>query len=157
MSRPYFFLDDTTWCVRRAKQIPKWKNFFFVCDIEVLYIGIFYIVISIPIIYGLRLFDDPNPGDIWTTGLIVFLAVLLMPAHIQPKQITFRFFAGFFLLVLLMLTSTYLAFFFNFLITPLYEKQIHTFDHLVNEHFLLAGAENTKTYLEKEKLVKYSI
>lgn len=54
----------------------------------------------------------------------------------------------------LAITSIFLAFYYNFVIQPRYEKQINTFDQITKSHYILAGDEQTKSYLMEHEMVK---
>lgn len=152
LSRPYFFRDDMTWCVRRANQIPTWKNIYYIANLDIIILGIFLMLVSIFFTYVLTSFEE-RPRDIWSSTLINIQATVLTPARFKPKRPMLRYFYAGGLLAMLAVTTTFLAFHYDFMMYPRYEKQIDTFNQLVNNNFLLAGEEQTKDYLVEQNLV----
>lgn len=151
-SRAYFFGADETWCVRRAKQIPFWKNVYYIASYEIVLLGIALQILCFFMAYGLSSFED-HPWDIWTSVLICYQALLLIPSPIKLTRGRNRCFFGASLLTLLATTTTFLAFYYKFMLQPRYENQIATFDQIVGKRFLLAGTTKTKDYLMQQNLV----
>lgn len=152
MSRPYFLQDDITWCVRRAQQLPAWKSINYIISIDVLVIGTILFVVVIFVAYALTSFEE-RPLDIWTSMLIVFRALISFSSEFNPKRGMLRLFFIGGLFTIMVVTTTFLAFYYGLVMQPKHGKQIQNFDELTNRKFALAGDKNTKIYLEKENLV----
>lgn len=154
MSQSYFFEDDATWCVRRAKRLSLWRRIYRLVTPEVALMTFIAIVAVALLLYAFASFED-RPCDIWTSMFTVYLGVMLLPFNYMPKRSMLRI--GFALCMLIMIAamSSYLAFAVDFMLRPTLEKQIDTFDQLVNNNFRLAGDKLTRIYLEERNLVKH--
>lgn len=149
---PYFFHDDTTWCVRQAEPIPAWMNFFYIVPPTVMVAGFVSLSAVVFFTYMFSSFED-HPPDIWSTIIINFQAVVLLPSQFNPKRLILRFFFGSALLAIIAATTTFMAFYYDFMLQPRYYKQIDSFDQLVTHKFLLAGEKHTKDYLLEQNTV----
>lgn len=152
--RPYFSQDDATLCVRRAKAIPIWKKFFYIASRNVIIAGIPMLLAVITLFYFHTSFEDKTL-DLWTCMLVTVRMILLFPSEFQPKHAILRQLFALALITEFACTSIFLAFYFDFIMTPKYEEQIHNFDQIINHNFLLSGDNNTKNYLLEENLVKH--
>lgn len=152
LSRPYFFEDDMTWCVRRAVQIPAWKSFFRIPTRDSVVAGSLLLFSSVITFYLLTTFED-HPRDIWISQLIVLEIVLLISFHFEPKHSMLRCISAIAQFSMMVTTNTFLAFFYKFLLEPRYEKPIDTFDRIATNNYRLAGDEYTKDYLMEHNLV----
>lgn len=151
-SQPYFFRDDMTWCVHRAKQIPSWMNIFYIVSLDVIVLAFVCFVLSSYLMYGLTAFED-RPMDIWKIFFLFAQGISLSPHRFDPKQIKLRIIYAIGLLIVLAITTTGLAFYYDFLLEPRYNPQIHTFNQIVNANYRLGGDKTMRVYLEKRKLV----
>lgn len=152
LSRSYFYEDDTTWCVHRAKQMPSWMNIFYIASLDIIILGIILLLSTIFFTYILSSFED-HPRDIWTSILINIQVVVLFPSRFKPKRWMLRFFFASGILLMLALTTIFLAFYNNFVLQPRYAKQIDTFDQIVKNKYRLAGDEYAKAYLMQRNAV----
>lgn len=151
-SRAYSFHDDLTWCVRPAQPLPMWMNVFQLCTVGVAIIAVILYIICVYLLYALTTFDD-RPVDIWKSTIIFLQAVVLVPVAYKPKRanLQLHFISGHFMA---MITNAMLvAFCMKFLLASRYEKQIQTFDQLVEHDFLIAGDDTAKNYLEENQMV----
>lgn len=115
LSRPYFFRDDTTWCVRRAKQIPAWKNVYYIVTRDMIIVGIILLMLCMLMIYLVTSFED-RQMDIWSSIIMNFQIIMLLPVHMDPKRSITRVLLGIGLLLVLATTTTFLAFYYNFML-----------------------------------------
>lgn len=152
LTRAYFFRDDTTWCVRQAKQIPSWMNIFYIATVDVNLLGVTLLIVSIFLTYLFTSFEE-HPEDIWKTLIMFLQVILLMSSPFKPKRRMLRLFHIAGLYAMLATTSIFLAFYYNFMLQPRYERQIDTFDQIVSNNFLLAGDEHTKEFLMQQNRV----
>lgn len=157
-SRPYFFEDDLTWCVRRAALVPPWKNYYYIMSLDLIIPGLFLMMFAIVLIYLLTTFEERSL-DIWTSCIGAMSMLILFPAHLYPRRSIQRFILGWFLFAALILTTTFLAFYYDFVMRTLRETQIETFKQIVANDFVLGGDENTKNYLiaQNQVIIQNSI
>lgn len=131
---------------------------YYIASIDIVILGVILLMASILFTYLWSPFDDqPKLSDIWTSILINIQVILLVPTNFYPNRGTIRCIFATALLASLATTTTFLAFYYNFILQPRYEKQIDTFAQLVNNHFLLAGSMKTKDYLVQQNLVNTEI
>lgn len=156
MLRSYFFEDDTTWCVRRAKRIPLWKRIYHILSADVVLMIIIAYVASVLLLYSFASFED-RPCDMWTSIHTMYQILMLVPFNFMPKRSILRLGLGWSMLVMIAATGTYLAFAVDYMMRPRLEKQIDTFDQLINNNFRLAGDKFTRNYLEERNLVKHKL
>lgn len=107
---------------------------------------------SIIFTYVFSSFEN-HPRDIWTSILINFQAVLLVSSRFNPNRPLLRAFFVVGLFVLLATTTTFLAFYYDFIIQSRYEKQIDTSEQIGENKLLLAGSTETKDYLMRQNLI----
>lgn len=152
LSRPYFFRDDSTWCVSRAKRIPIWKNIYYIASLDIIIAGMVLLLVAIGGLYAFTSLED-HPCDIWSSILIAIQVIVLFPCRFSPKRTILRtFFAGG-LFAMIATTTTFLAFYYDFILQPRHYKQIDNFDKLVSNNYLLTGDEHMRLYLMEQKLV----
>lgn len=117
VTRPYFFHDDTTWCVSQAKPIPAWMILFHIAPPTIMIMGFFSLSAVVLFTYMFSSFED-HPPDIWSTIHINGQAVVLLPSQFNPKRLPLRYFFGSALLVILAATTTFLAYYCDFMLQP---------------------------------------
>lgn len=144
-TQPYFFKDDLTWCVRHAKAIPAWNNLYYIASWDIIVIGLIAVCIGVIFIYSMAA-SEKHPVDIWTVITSSLQMIILFPADLFPKRMIARFFFAWYLITTLLMTTTFLAFYYNFIMRTLYETQINTFDRIVSNDLMLGGDKNKKLF-----------
>lgn len=79
--------------------------------------------------------------------------LLLLPTNLFPKKLITRVFMTWYLIAALLLISTFLAFYYDFMLRNLSEMQIETFDQITDHNLILGADENTKSYLIEQNQV----
>lgn len=114
--------------------------------------GLIAVFSSVIILYLLSTFEK-HPIDLWTSTISMLQMIILCPTQLFPMRLTLRFFQTWVLISTLSLTTTFLAFHYDFMMRTLFETQIDTFDRFVSNDLMLGGDENTKMYLLEQNLV----
>lgn len=151
-SRPYFFNDDLTWCVCRAKLMPTWKNFYYIVTWDANTVGLVASFLGVAVFFLLTTFEQKS-ADVWTSAISVFSMIILFLADFFPKRTITRFYLGWFSLGVLISTNTFLAFYYGFMLHPLHEKQIDTFAQIGDNNLVLGSDDNMRNYLIEQNQV----
>lgn len=138
-SSPYM-QDDLTWCVKRAKAIPRWKNIYYIPqDVETYVIGFIVYTLSIVSIYLLTAFED-KPLDFTLCNVYSIGCLAGFGYAYTPKKAATRFIVSIFFMSTFWMTQIYLSYLITYLRITLYENQIGTLGEITRKNFHLAGA-----------------
>lgn len=99
-------------------------------------------------------FED-DPKDIWTSIFSTIQVAILSVTTLNPKRSVNRFYFGLFLFTGQLVATTFLAFYYIFLMRSIYMQQIDTFEQIADKDFLLAGDGNTRDYLMEMNRVNF--
>lgn len=152
-SAPYF-QDDITWCVSRAKEIPRWKNIYYITqDVETYTWGAIMYIMTIICAYFLTTFEE-TPLDFFQCMILSVQTVTALTSTFRPKGLLMRFHYGQFLIIPFWLTQIFSAFLITFTPRILYEVQINSFEDITRNHFRLAGNGRVFDHLSIKNMVR---
>lgn len=152
-SAPYL-QDDITWCVSRAKEIPRWKNLYYITeDVETYTWGAIMYILTIICAFFLTTFEE-KPLDFFHCVILSVQTVTALTSTFQPKGILMRFHYCQFLIIPFWLTQIFSAFLITFAPRILYEIQIDSFEDITRSHFRLAGDAHVFDHLTFKNVVR---
>lgn len=140
-SNPYI-QDDLTWCVSRAKEIPRWMNVFYIPkDAQTYLSGILLLILTLFAAYFLTTFEE-KPLDFLYCIILTVQTIIAFPSIFNPKGILLRLHYALFLIIPFWLTQIYSAYLFTFISQVLSEHQIATCSEIADQRFRLTGDLN---------------
>lgn len=142
-----------TWCVSRAKTLPRWKNFYcIVQDTETYIIGITLLVLTLFGVYFLITFEK-KPRDIFYCMILTVQTLVAFTSTFNPKGSLLRFHYAQFLIIPFWLTQIVNATLVSFISRVIYEDQINSFDDITSNGHHLAGEPHALGYLSNKNVV----
>lgn len=136
---PPYIRDDFTWCVSGAKQIPRWKNIFYIPKDAQTYIsGILLLILTLFAVYLFSTFEE-NPFDFIYCMILTVQTMIGFTSTFKPKRILLRIHYALFLVIPFWLTQIFGAHLITFISRVLFEHQIATRTEIVDHGFRLAG------------------
>lgn len=153
---PPYIQDDFTWCVSGAKQIPRWKNIFYIPkDAQTYICGMVLLIMTL---FGLYLFSsfEEKPLDFIYCMILTVQTMIGFTSIFEPKRILLRIHYALFLVVPFWLTQIFSAHLITFISRVLFEHQIATWTEIVDHNFRLAGDISILDNLRFQNEVKFA-
>lgn len=151
-SNPYI-QDDLTWCVSRAKEIPRWMNVFYIPkDAQTYLSGIILLLLTLFAAYFLTTFEE-KPLDFLYCIILTVQTIIAFPSIFNPKGLLLRLHYALFLIIPFWLTQIYSAYLFTFISQVLFEHQIATRSEIADQRFRLTGDLNIIDHIRVKNAV----
>lgn len=153
MPTEFYTQDEITWCVARARPIPKWRSIFSMGQgIEVHICTWSALVITIILTFFLSTFER-RPFDAWKSMIYVFH--LFLNGYVTtPKTRAMKFFVIYFMFILMISYTMINASLIKYMTGVAFDKQINTFDELKNQNFHFVSQSSAMKYLNRANLVR---
>lgn len=153
-SAPYL-QDDLTWCVSWAKEIPRWKNIYYIPqDIQTYAWGAIMYIMTIFCAFFLTTFEE-KPLDFFCCVILSVQTLVGFASPFRPKGLLMRFHYGQFLIIPFWLTQIFSAFLITFVPRILYDEQISSFEDITRNHFHFAGEAHVFNHLRTKNVVRF--
>lgn len=145
--------DDLTWCVSKAKAIPRWKNGYLITkDVRLIVSGTIMFILVHFIVFMFTAFEE-KAHDFWFSLLVTVQCLINFSSTFNPKKSTSRFYFTWALVAAFWLIQIFCGFLISFNQRILYEDQINTHDELTEKNFRLAGDPHVFDYLTAKNVV----
>lgn len=137
-SRPYYY-DHLTWCIQKAKPIPKWQNISYLFEDWTAFVSLFgLLILLVAVGYFMMVVEHTKKSALDLIQIIVCLALGLSVVYrpqSNPLRIFFAFgvFAG---MIFATLTSSILL---TIATNPIQRPQIQTIHEILMQNFSLVG------------------
>lgn len=150
-----YLQDDTTWCIRRAGALPRWKNVFYIIQDATTYtIAIILVILSILLIFALTSFEE-KPTDFIGCVLLAVQVITGAASNFHPKRYLLRLLTMNFLFMCFLIVQIINAFLVTHISRVLiYHKQIDTIADISKENFHFVGEEYIFNQISTNKKVK---
>lgn len=152
-----YLQDDSTWCVRRAAALARWKNVFYIIqDATTYFLSVFLIILAIILTFLLTSFEE-RPTDFIGCALLVVQIVTGITSNFQPKGFILRILTVNFLFMCFLIVQIINAFLVSHISRVLYGKQIDTIAAILEEKFHFVGEAYIFNQLSTNKKVNILI
>lgn len=151
-----YIQDYMTWCVSRAKAIPRWKNVFFILDATIYIVGVISFILVIFCTYLLFAFEE-TPFDLVKCVIISLQVLIGTTAVLNPNRLMFRVLFGMFLFIGFWCVQIITAFLIAFISRVLYEIQIDSVEEIANQRYRLAGEDFILQNLNASNVVRFDM
>lgn len=154
-----FDQDDTTWCVKRAKAQPVYFHFYHIIELRTQYYLLVLVYVYAILFYLLSMFEPDRRirrMDILNMTYGTTLAAAIGFSNgFKPKSLPLRFLYGIMTLLGFALTMMWCSFLLSYATKQRYEKQISTFDQLIENGFKLRCSAMTYSSIFNQNKVKF--
>lgn len=155
VASPPYMQDDLTWCVRRANEIPRWMNVYYIPkDFATYAAGFSLHIMTILLAYLLSTYEE-NSADLIFYAVSSVAILTQFNQSYTPRKPMNRIIFMLCVISTFWLTQIFNAYYFRYIRTTLYEIQICTLDDIRDNQFSFAGDSDVYNHLITGNAVRH--
>lgn len=137
-SRPYMY-DHLTWCIQKAKPIPKWQHIAYLfADLYAFASIVLIIIILVTVGYFLMVAERKKKSAVDMLEIVIRCALGLSNEY-RPQTNSVRVFLAFGIFAGIIFATLVSSILMTIATKPFYRSQIKTIEELLEQDFSLAG------------------
>lgn len=137
-SRPYYF-DHLTWCVQKAKPIPKWQNISYLFEDWTAIASLFgLLILLVAVSYFMMVVEQTKKSSLDLLQ-IIFCCALGLSVVFRPQSNPLRILFGFGILAGMIFSTLTSSILLTIATNPIQRPQIQTIQETLIQNFTLVG------------------